>query len=217
MVRHKARRDLTGLSKRKALELAKTLLPRAKAGDLDDAALLVDVAIYAGQIVAAERLQLALQGRTPHGSVRSPAAAARNLEGTLELVTRSLFPPRAKPCMPSRRELVNLLSRSLDVRDRSDRALARDLWKALETACRSGTFFSVTRAMQRANDALRGEGVEFMTVETRRSPPVGLSFDFVNLDDSDEPTLVYDYYATRFRIASWGSMVEAWERRWGRL
>lgn len=212
----RTRRDLTGLSKREALVLARKLLPRAKAGDLSDAAMLVDVAIYARQTNAAERLELALRGRTyPAGDVLSPDAAARNLKDALETVTRSLFPPRARPCMPGRRQFMNLVTDSVDVGERLGRDLARALWKELEAACATPWGRAIERAMDRANDTLRGSGVESVRLETRRGPD--LVFDYVNFGDTYDTTLVYDHHANRFRITSWGDMVEAWERRWGRV
>lgn len=212
---HRSRRDLTGRSKHEALKIAKTLLPRAKAGSREDAELLVDMAIYAGQQHAAEGLHFALRGRDMFGHSQSPEEAAANLKGWFEHVERALFPPRARPCVPNRRELTRLLADSLDASDPADRKRARDLWKTIHKACSSRDWRNVERALLAANDALRGHGVESTTVRLR-SGPINPTFDYVNMGDSYSATLLYDYPADRFRVTTYGDMIETWERRWGR-
>lgn len=202
-----------GLSKREALALAKKLLPRAKAGDLDDAAMLIDAAVYAGKPSTAEQLDFALRGRTyPAGVKLPPDAARRNLKDTLEAVEWSLFPPRRRPCMPNARELAELVS-SAKLSD--ERTALRLLRKTLQEACNAGFRRAFDQAMERANEILRGFGVE--TVRVATADEGDLVFDYVNFGDTYVATLIYDRFADRFRVTSWGDMVEAWERRWGRV
>lgn len=209
------RRDLTGLTKREALKVAKTLLPRARAGSREDAEMLVDVAIYAGFPTDAEYLQLALRGLSyPAGHALPPDAAARNLSDTLARVQWTLFPPRNRPCLPDRRDFTALVADTLDMTDRVDRGRARALWKLLERACADGGWRAIEGALIEANNVIRGHGVEMQQVQTRRGPD-DLSFEYVNMGDSYSTTLLYDHHADRFRITSWGDMIEMWERRWG--
>ena len=223
--RRYTRRDLTGRTRREALAIAKTLLPGAKKGNLEDAAMLVDMAVYAGKEHAAEALQLALQGRSYSGQRLVPEAAARNLKSWIDNIGRELFPPRGKPCLPNRRAFRQLVNETLDPDTASDRKLASALWKAIVEACQSGSWKSIERAIRLANDTLRGHGVETISVETARGPGVSdgnleqseLTLDYVNFGDTYSNTLVFDYYLHRFRVTSWGDVVEAWENRWGRV
>ena len=219
------RRDLTGRTRREALAIAKTLLPGAKRGNLEDAAMLVDMAVYAGKERTAEALQLALQGRAyPTGERLSPNEATQNLKEWIDNIGRELFPKRRGPCLPNRHAFRQLVNETLAPDTATDRKLASALWKAIEAACQDGRWKSIERAMRLANDTLRGHGVETVNIETASGPgvsdgvfPSELSLDYVNFGDTYSNTLIFDYYLHRFRVTSWGDVVEAWENRWGRV
>ena len=215
--RHFSRRDLTGRTRREALAIAKTLLPSAKKGNLEDTAMLVDMAVYAGKERTAEALQLALQGLAyPTGERLSPNAATKNLKAWIDNMGRELFPKRRGPCLPNRRELNRLINDALDLSTAVDRKRARDLWKDIKRTCADRSWRNIEGTLRLASDTLRGFGVEAVTVQTIRGPQGDTYFDYVNMGDTYAATLLYDYQAGRFRVTSYGDLIEAWERRWGR-
>lgn len=213
----KRRRDPK--TRKELLAQAKVLLKAARAGDRDAAEVLLDVLGYLDQIEA-QRLALALQGRTyPAGTQLSGEDAERNLRRVFEHAALTVSPPRSQPCMPNRRDFVTMIMAAAD--HRSTRRLqldvrraTRDLWSLLRTACDSTLVRDIERAMEEANSILDGHGVERLDVETRRAGT--LSAEYVNMGDTYVTTLIYDHHADRFRITSWGDMVEMWERRYGR-
>lgn len=208
----RVRRD--SLTKKRALADARLLLPKALAGDRGAAEVLVDLATYAGHEDIGEDLLLALQGREfrlPHRGVPLQYATGRqrHITTALEYFRHALFPPRSRPCMPNAAELARL------VRENSDdpRSELRVLRRYLEAACRSPSRRNIEEAMDVADRILQGSGVETATVGTRTEGD--LRFSFVNFGDTYVTTLIYDNHADRFRITSYGDMVETWERRYG--
>ena len=198
---------------------AKILLKAARAGDRDAAEVLLDVLGYLDE-TEAERLALALRGRTyPSGTQLSGEEAERNLRRVFEHTAYAVTPPRSKPCMPNRRDFVTMIMAAADHRSTrlpqlNVRRATRDLWSLLQTSCESNRRWDVQRAMEEANSILDGHGVEFLDVETRRAGE--LHAEYVNMGDTYVSTLIYDHHADRFRITSWGDLLEIWERRYGR-
>ena len=202
--------------RKELLAQAKVLLKAARAGDRDAAEVLLDVLSYL-DVTEAERLALALRGRTyPAGSQLSGEDAERNLRRVFEHTALAVSPPRSKPCMPNRRDFVTMIMAAADHRSTrlpqlDVRRATRDLWSLLKTACDSNRTPDIDRAMHEANSILDGHGVESLDVETRRGGR--LFAEYVNMGDTYVSTLIYDHHADRFRITSWGDLLESWERR----
>lgn len=217
--------------KREALAQARQLLHAAAQGDRGAAEVLMDVVEAAGgEPELAENLAFALRGlahKTTYavfqpaglkeirrGAPLPPDAAgrARQLAIALDGVRARLFPPRAAPCLPNRRDVVRLVQ-GAQHEPPLERRLTRELWEALQGPC--GNYKSAQSALRVANDVLRGNGVERIYGPGFRGGGDRRYFDYVNLGDTYDPTLLYDYHASRFRVTSWGDLVDAWERRWG--
>ena len=218
-------------SKQQALRQARPLLAAAEKGDREAAEVLVDLIEAAGGTQAlAEDLLLALQGRAirpTHSFQGSDSSYGRmiargealplslqkreGLPGVPATVTDALFNVRqrlfthAKPCMPDREALRRLVEDNVAEPSRHARQL-KTLWVALRNVC-DGKQRHVGDAMVVANIVLEGHGVVRLTDRPE------YDFDYVNMGDTYVTTLVYDHLATRFRVASWGDMVETAERR----
>lgn len=226
------RRQRDPLTKRERQVLVREHLERAKAGDRDSAEILIDL-IHDEDPDLSEDLGLALQGRATlddvypgTGSVvtRRGASLPVHLRGpnfthTLQRIERWRFPKRRSPCMPNRKELRDLLRTAQHVHAWTDedydvKRVLRDLWAALRRACEVNTTPAHEEAMDLANDAIAGFGVETVDVPTRRGGTP--SFQYVNTGDTYNPTLAYDMQSSRYRVTTYGDMIEDWERRWGR-
>lgn len=209
------------MTRAEALRQARPLFRAAASGDLASAEVLVDLIEQAGGTrELAENLLLALRGRAYYrmtdarghvlferGDALPLAVDVRraHFENALFDVRARLFSHRA-PCMSNRRDLLRLAE--------GDAHVARPIWRAMKKACTNQFDASVEDALRLADDLLRGHGVESVELRTRRGPG-RLRFDYVNFGDTYVETLLYDYNAHRFRVTSWGDLVEAWERRWG--
>ena len=213
--------------------LVKNLLDRAAAGERDAREVLVDV-IHDEHPDLAEDLSLALQGRAVFSDVYPPfpgAGGVLNRRGDplpahlrvasisheLGRIRRVIFPKRRPPCMPSRKALFRYFESihgQIGRRDEHERKLFAELWSTLREACEQTTLRAVERAMSRANDLLRGSGVEYLRVPTRRGG-VRRAW-YINQGDTYDETLIWDRETERFYLASWGEIVEGWERRFGR-
>ena len=227
----RSRRD--PISKREALRRAKALFAQIErepaGGSFETAAVLADVIAYTGNENLAEELALAVAGRATAIGATSVSQSARgdlvppgwrqaNLSHALMTVRRRLFPPRAKPCMPSRRELAQLVetgARHRGFRRPASVDLSQEihrLWRLMRMTCNSNR--GSHRALEAANELLDGHGVEHLSVQTRREGT--LHADYVNTGETYDATLLYDHHANRFRVTSWGDLLETWERRYGR-
>lgn len=221
------RRDPRTKRERRAIQ--KVLLERAGHGDREAAEVLIDQ-VHEDDPTLAEDLALALQGRAyiaehsgihpelvfvQRGDPLPPNRHLSNLDHALQQVKRRLFPRRAAPCMPNRKALLRLFeSIHGDIETDHEQGLFLRLWSELKVACNSNRLLNIGGAMSRANDLLRGHGVEQLDVLTRRRGRRRALY--VNQGDTYNNTLIYDLYTARFLVTSWGDLVEAWERRWGR-
>ena len=193
-------------------KLLRELLRLANSGDTDAAQVLLD-AIHDSHPEDAQRLALALQQR-----LALPAAEFFN---TLRSVGRRILPPRRRPCMLNRRDLQALYG---DYHDRSAITFAQ-LWRVLQNACSVDTSRAIESAMETANDAFGGHGVQLFRSEdaTHATHAHGGEWGYyVNMGDTYNATLVWLSAGPRFVISSWGDVFEAWERaaerrrrRWG--
>lgn len=66
----------------------------------------------------------------------------------------------------------------------------------------------VYRVLRRADEALNGHGVEYLTPSDG-----GNGVDYVNMGETYAPTLMFDYKTNRFVVSSWGDLVERQPRR----
>ena len=210
------------LTRTTARRQVRPLLERAEAGDMEAANVLVDVLAYTTRPTLGEDLALALQGReylnldypaVPRGLPVPPEEHAENLAGILSHIRHNFFPRRRPTCLPNRAELRTLIENSSrpghvhNIR----RALSR-LLTEMRGACRNTNY--VGHAMERANDVTGGHGVEEMRIDTRRRGE--LAVEYVNFGDIYVATVVFDWQALRFRVASPADIIEGWERRFGR-
>lgn len=222
-IRRFHRRDPATKQERRAF--ARATLARAEAGDREALEILIDI-VHGEHPDLAEDLGLAFQGRTVladvfggvlhrRGDVLPEHLRVANMSHTLGRIRRVIFPPRQSPCMPSRKDLQRYFeSIHGPIEDRSDRRNFAQLWSALQEACNSSSLRTVSRSMEIANDLLRGHGVEELRLPTRRGGTrVAL---YVNQGDTYAETLVWGQDADRFFLTTWGGVVEAWERRFGR-
>lgn len=231
-IRRVARRD----TDKKAWATAKQLFKRASDRKLpfkervEATQVLADALAYTSRPEMASDLAMMLSGRAVSGDTRTAIAQAFRAKGLavpkiytddvawlnsmLVRIQPALAPRRARPCMPNRKDFDAILRESLDLADPADRRLATELWASMRAACAFPTFRSVNRAMDQANDALRGHGVESQNLILDRSDSV--RFDYVNLGDTYTATLIFDHHVDRFRVMSWGDVVEMYERRYGR-
>ena len=212
-----------------ARSTAKDVLRRAEAGEPGAAEVLVDALIYAGEPAAAESLVFALQGRAysdlgadsrdyPYGFKRGAPLplhlAVMNRVWALDLARRSLFPIRRPPCMPNRHDVRRLFLARHGVSVEADPTVARmerDLWRRLTFACRTG---DTTSALRFAVDVLRGDGVRWSTIMTRRGPRE-IEVGSVDTRDATDLSLHFDTEAARFRVTSFYDLIELYERRHG--
>jgi hypothetical protein len=69
-------------------------------------------------------------------------------------------------------------------------------------------------ALDYANQLLDGDGIEYIPSEqdTMRSR-AGL--EFVNMGDTYDTTLIYDFSTGRFYVGAWGDWVERYPKRFG--
>ena len=214
------------LTEREARQQARVLLDAADKGDVDAANVLLDVLLQMpggsevpgpqtarGLSHAVAALAHALRGRTyPAGdALPDDAARARNLQDTLIHVRYVVFPPRRSPCMPNRAELLTLFEAE---HGGGERQLFNMLWTTLQEACDSPSRRASERAMDAADDVLRGHGVEELRIRTRRGGTRRALY--VNFGDPYVATLIWDEETDRFRVTSWSDVVEGWERRFGR-
>ncbi len=65
--------------------------------------------------------------------------------------------------------------------------------------------------LDKMNHILGGFGVEY--IQHPRETSLGLAY--INMGDTYEDTIMYDYYTDRFLVGSWGDWVEMRERRFG--
>ena len=118
--------------------------------------------------------------------------------------------------MPSRRAFIGLVEQTHGTPlDQEGKSIARWLWSAIKDACvltrtsAIGNYSQrVDRAMRRANDSLRGFGIEYAAITA-----AGRGFEYVNMGDVYAATLIYDNETGRFHVTSYGDMVEELERR----
>ena len=215
------------MTRAEALRQARPLFRAASSGDLVSAEVLVDLIEQAGGTrELAENLFLALRGRATRritdargyvlferGDALPLALDVRrtHLENALYDIRARLFSHRS-PCMPSRRDFLRLIESNVEVGTAA--IIARPIWRAMKKACANEFEASAEDALQLTDDLLHGHGVERVALRTQRGPHV-LTFDYVNFGDTYVATLLYDYNAHRFRVTSWGDLVETWERRWG--
>ena len=204
------------LTRAEAKRRAKQLLEAAEGGDREAAQVLVDVLAYTKTPTLSEDLGLALEGRafytttlmpwnavdTARGDKVRPEDRERIVREALRRVRTSLL-ERRRVCRPSRRDLAQLT--------RDPRAL-RSLSSLVRRACESE--ITTHEALREADKILRGHGVDYTRIRTRRGPR-GTAFHYVQMGDTYDATLVYDELSARFRVTSWGDMIEAWERRYG--
>lgn len=72
---------------------------------------------------------------------------------------------------------------------------------------------SVDRTMRIANDELGGHGIESIRDDEWDNYYCDIGLLYVNMGDAYTDTLVYDTRSGRFRVTSWGDIVERNERR----
>ena len=201
------------------------------------AAVLADVVLQSGRpdvmgesvaLGVGEALALAVRGRvTPYsnrfihmgiGAQLPPATEATELANAIQWAEQILFPPRRRPCMPSRAELWELVRRAHgdDVRGRR---VMRELWRHLSETCGYSSYSlgHLEHRMSEANDAIGGFGVERAAYEldTQRGMERPIDFYYVNTGDTYNATLIGDVRRRRFYISTWGDEVERAERRFG--
>lgn len=198
----------------------RALLERAEVGDLDAAQVLSDLLIESGYEDAGGALAHALAGRTyPAGDLLPAGPTARNIRVVLMRVRGEIVPLRRRACMPSRPALAALLTQASRTHrwgaEYDVRRVLRQLWDALRLACKANTLDTHEHAMELANEAIGGHGVESLDVPTRRGGTP--SAQYVNVGDPYIATLIWDRQDNRYRIGGWADVVERWERRWGRV
>lgn len=189
--------------KKRDRALMKQLHDRAEEGDLDAAAVLVDLVAMQGPQHAerAERLHQAVLKRDRQQITFSLLGIQRQ------------FLARGLPCLPNRMAVRELVTAEYGfVEGRRHTAM---LWRSLVDACRILTTQTVEDAMRVADDVLNGHGFEELRVPVRRGPLREWKFLYVNRGDPYVATLLYDKQAGRFFVTGWGDVVERLERRFG--
>ena len=189
------------ISKPEAKKRARELLTAAQAGDTDAAHVLADTLVYAGHPQLAQDLALALAGRVGfdfwiwpvtgtqwrYGNPLPVEARPSHVRAILQRVDIIVFPKRRGPCMPSRKAFIGLVEQTHGAPLEPDtKRIARRLWNRMKEACQPTSsvvslWHRIGRAMQAADDALRGHGIE-------GAPGIG-GFDYINMGDTYTVTL----------------------------
>lgn len=203
----------------------RALVKAALAGDMNAAAVLADAAIEAGARIAGENLNLALQGRAydsgtttwqvPAGGVRrvwdrgdrltDPMMIDNVRHNAIKAIAERFFPRRKPVCLPNKRKLLRLVEENSGAVGVEARRLAQRLWQAMTKVCVEPnvvwSWSTFDAAMRTANDVLRGHGVERVNAGDS-------VFYYINMGDPYVETLLFENHVRRFRIASWGDIVE---------
>ena len=214
-------------------ELAK-IPPRLPSGRdnpefFERAAVLADVVLQSDRSDVGEALALAVRGRVSvysgrfiHmgvGSPLPPATEATELAYAITLARQVMFPPRSAPCMPNRADLRRLVV-DAHGEGREAREWLRTLWREMEVVCGGGPGSRGSMvALDTANSAIRGHGVESMAYRTHDGDDV-VVFNYVNTGDTYSETVGFIFEpgrrrTRRFLITTWGDVMEQTERRMG--
>ena len=234
-------REARALAKVMFRELAK-IPPRVSDRDnvefFERAAVLADVVLESDRPDVGEALALAVRGRVTSYSGRfggkligtplPPGTEATELANAIAYAGRVLFPPRRAPCMPNRADLRRLIIEAHGEDDHVDRPASewlRRVWLEMKRTCGGARSMF---ALETANSAIRGHGVESMVYRTHDGDDV-VGFDYVNTGDTYSETvgLIYEaglsrsgfiYEAglsrsRRFLVTTRGDVAEQTERR----
>ena len=192
---------------------------------LERAAVLADVVLQSDRPEVGEGLALASRGRvhpwpgrffaTGVGTLLPSGVEVTELANAIQWAEQTLFPPRRAPNMPNRANVIRLV---IDAHGEGREASEwlRILWREMEAAC-NGRPRGPRIALDAANSAIRGHGIESMAYRTFDGDDV-VVFEYVNTGDTYSETVGFLYEpgqrrTRRFLVTTMGDVREQTERR----
>jgi hypothetical protein len=139
--------------------------------------------------------------RSLHERFTMPFAPASAVERQIDAYLASgTMPSLVRKNPPKGFRLAGPAVKTMSERLRISKADAQRLKDMMDTGA--------PRILQTADKMMGGNGVE-------RISGVGGGLMYVNMGDTYDTTLIYDYKTNRFVVSSWGDIVERQPRRFG--